>query len=50
MLTSVGLMVLSIIAGLLVAVGATYGGGLMFDYGFDVETAGENLLINGDGF
>ncbi|TAM92756.1 MAG: DUF2231 domain-containing protein [Jatrophihabitans sp.] len=40
--TPVGLMILSIIAAALVAVGATYGGGLVFDYGFNVETAGDS--------
>lgn len=40
--TPVGLMVLSIVAGLLISVGATYGGGLVFDYGFNVETAGDH--------
>ena len=34
--------VLSAVAGLLVSVGATYGGGLVFDYGFNVETAGDH--------
>jgi uncharacterized membrane protein len=42
--TPVWLMVLSIVAGLLIAVGATYGGGLVFDYGFNVETAGDHLV------
>jgi uncharacterized membrane protein len=36
------LLVLSVIAAALVAVGATYGGGLVFDYGFNVETAGDH--------
>jgi uncharacterized membrane protein len=40
--TPVGLVVLSIVAGLLISVGATYGGGLVFDYGFNVETAGDH--------
>ena len=40
--TPVALTVLSIVAGLLVSVGATYGGGLVFDYGFNVETAGDH--------
>jgi uncharacterized membrane protein len=34
--------VLSAVAALLVSVGATYGGGLVFDYGFNVETAGDH--------
>jgi uncharacterized membrane protein len=36
------LVVLSVVAAALVAVGATYGGGLVFDYGFNVETAGDH--------
>jgi uncharacterized membrane protein len=40
--TPVGLVVLSVVAGLLISVGATYGGGLVFDYGFNVETAGDH--------
>jgi uncharacterized membrane protein len=36
------LVVLSIIAAVLVAFGATLGGGLVFDYGFNVETAGDH--------
>ena len=40
--TSVGIMVLSIIAAAFVAVGATFGGTLVFDYGFNVETAGDS--------
>lgn len=38
----VGITVLSVVAALLIAVGATYGGGLVFDYGFNVETAGDH--------
>jgi uncharacterized membrane protein len=34
--------VLSIIAGLGVAYGSTYGGSLVFDYGFNVETSGDH--------
>jgi uncharacterized membrane protein len=37
-----GLTVLSVAAGLLVMVGATLGGSLVFDYGFNVETAGDH--------
>ncbi len=33
---------LSVAAGALVAVGATYGGSLVFDYGFNVETSGDH--------
>lgn len=35
-------MVLSVVAAILVAFGATLGGGLVFDYGFNVETAGDH--------
>jgi uncharacterized membrane protein len=35
-------MVLSVVAALLVTVGATLGGSLVYDYGFNVETAGDS--------
>jgi hypothetical protein len=31
-----------VVAGLLVGFGAAYGGTLIFDYGFNVETAGDS--------
>jgi uncharacterized membrane protein len=37
-----GLMVLSVVIALLVSVGATFGGTLVYDYGFNVETAGDS--------
>jgi uncharacterized membrane protein len=37
--TPVGVMVLSLVIAVLVVWGATYGGSLVFDYGFNVETA-----------
>jgi uncharacterized membrane protein len=37
-----GLAVLSVLVALGVTVGATYGGSLVFDYGFNVETAGDS--------
>lgn len=40
--TPVGIMVLSVITAALVSWGATYGGSLVFDYGFNVETAGDS--------
>jgi uncharacterized membrane protein len=40
--TSVLVMILSLIAGGLTIFGAAYGGGLAFDYGFNVETAGDS--------
>jgi uncharacterized membrane protein len=35
-------LVLSVLAALLVSVGSTYGGSLVFDYGFNVETSGDH--------
>jgi uncharacterized membrane protein len=40
--TPVGIMLLSIVVAALVSWGATYGGTLVFDYGFNVETAGDS--------
>lgn len=40
--TSTLVMILSIIVGVLTAFGATYGGSLAFDYGFNVETSGDH--------
>lgn len=40
--TPVGLMVLTLVIAALVSWGATYGGTLVFDYGFNVETAGDS--------
>ncbi len=40
--TPVGIMVLSVVIAVLVSWGATYGGTLVFDYGFNVETAGDS--------
>jgi hypothetical protein len=37
-----GVTVLSVLAGSLVAFGTTYGGSLVFDYGFNVETSGDH--------
>jgi uncharacterized membrane protein len=36
--TNLAVMVLSVIAGLLVSLGATYGGSLVYDYQFNVES------------
>lgn len=36
--TTVGVMILSLIVGVLVAVGAAYGGSLVFEYQFNVES------------
>ena len=40
--TPLGLMVLSVVIALLVSLGATFGGSLVYDYGFNVETAGDH--------
>ena len=40
--TPVGIMILSVVIALLVSFGATYGGTLVYDYGFNVETAGDH--------
>src|SRR5438046_1173780 len=40
--TPVGIMVLSVVIALLVSLGATFGGTLVYDYGFNVETAGDH--------
>ncbi|MGB8649535.1 MAG: DUF2231 domain-containing protein [Mycobacteriales bacterium] len=40
--TSTVCTVLSVLAAALVSVGATYGGSLVYDYGFNVETAGDH--------
>jgi uncharacterized membrane protein len=40
--TPVSCVVLSVLAAGLVSVGATYGGSLVYDYGFNVETAGDH--------
>jgi len=40
--TPIALAVLSVVIAVLVSVGATYGGSLVFDYGFNVETAGDH--------
>jgi uncharacterized membrane protein len=40
--TPTGIMILSVVIAGLVSVGATFGGTLVFDYGFNVETAGDS--------
>jgi uncharacterized membrane protein len=37
-----GIAILSVVVAGLVSWGATYGGSLVFDYGFNVETAGDS--------
>jgi uncharacterized membrane protein len=39
---SIAILVLSLVVAALVSVGATFGGTLVFDYGFNVETAGDS--------
>jgi uncharacterized membrane protein len=40
--TPVGIAVLSVVVAVLVSIGATFGGSLVYDYGFNVETAGDH--------
>jgi uncharacterized membrane protein len=40
--TPAGILVLSLVIAALVSFGATYGGTLVYDYGFNVETAGDH--------
>ena len=40
--TTVGIAVLSAVIAALVSVGATFGGGMVYEYGFNVETAGDH--------
>ena len=40
--TPPGIVVLSVLAALLTVIGATIGGSLVYDYGFNVETAGDH--------
>ena len=40
--TPVGIMVLSVVIALLVSLGAMFGGSLVYEYGFNVETAGDH--------
>jgi uncharacterized membrane protein len=42
LVTPAGIAVLSVVVAALVAVGATFGGSLVFEYGFNVETAGDH--------
>ena len=38
----VGIMALSVVIAVLVSLGATFGGALVYEYGFNVETAGDS--------
>jgi uncharacterized membrane protein len=42
--TPMGIVVLSVVVALLVSLGATFGGTLVYDYGFNVETAGDSAV------
>ena len=42
LVTPTAIAVLSVVIGLLVSVGATFGGSLVYEYGFNVETAGDH--------
>ncbi len=42
LVTPVGIAVLSVVIAILVSVGATFGGAMVFEYGFNVETAGDH--------
>ena len=42
LVTPVGIMVLSVVIALFVSLGATFGGALVYEYGFNVETAGDS--------
>src|SRR6266516_925459 len=43
-----GLMAVTVIAAILVCVGATYGGSMVYDYGFNVETSGDHPVWHQD--
>jgi uncharacterized membrane protein len=40
--TPIGITIFSVVIALFVGLGATYGGSLVFDYGFNVENAGDS--------
>jgi len=42
LVTPAGIMVLSVVIALFVSLGATFGGALVYEYGFNVETAGDH--------
>ena len=42
LVTPAAIAVLSVVVAILVSVGATFGGSLVFEYGFNVETAGDH--------
>jgi uncharacterized membrane protein len=40
--TEIGILILTLAIAGIVSLGATYGGSLVYDYGFNVETAGDH--------
>jgi uncharacterized membrane protein len=44
LVTPTGIVGLSVVIALLVSLGATFGGTLVYDYGFNVETAGDSAV------
>ena len=40
--TPIGIVILSVVIALLVSLGATFGGAMVYEYGFNVETAGDH--------
>ncbi len=46
--TPAGMVVLSVLAAALVTVGASYGGSMVYDYGFNVETSGDHPVWHRD--
>lgn len=42
LVTPVGLAILSVVGAAIIAVGATFGGAMVFEYGFNVETGGDH--------
>src|SRR5947209_10719963 len=42
LVTPIGIMILSVVIALLVAIGSTFGGTMVYEYGFNVETAGDH--------
>jgi uncharacterized membrane protein len=43
---SVGILILSIVVAVLVAFGATFGGTLVYDYGFNVENSNDSPVFH----
>jgi uncharacterized membrane protein len=45
--TPIGIVILSVVIAMLVSLGATFGGSLVFEYGFNVETGGDHPAWHG---